>query len=494
MADGRVRFAPSPTGTLHLGNARTALFNFLLSRAEGYTFIYRSEDTDRQRSTRDSEQSIIEDLRWLGLEWDEGPDLGGPCEPYRQSEAGDYYRGVLERLQDDDKVYPCFCTPEQLDSDRQQQQANKENPGYVGRCRNLSSEQRQQHEERGDPHVWRLRIPESGTVDFDDIVRGKVSFPVGNLGGDLILARRDLSPTFHFAVVADDHRMKISLVLRGEDHLTNTAKQLLLYRALEWAPPRYGHMAMILGPDKAKLSKRHGDTSVQQYRARGAVPGALLNYLSLLGWNPGDDRELMELDEILSSFSLDRLVKSAAVFDEKKLAWMNGQYLRQMVPGNFVQFSRQWLESYHPELIERIGDRWIEAVLPLFQEKVEFLDELPGHLEIFVDGPVAYGKSEEKIARMESAKPIARVLIDACDDVPSGLSARLDWFERTKERAASESGATGKQLFQPLRLGASGRAGGPDLAQLYALMAPELIKARSRYLLEYAGGEDEATE
>jgi glutamyl-tRNA synthetase len=324
----RVRFAPSPTGSLHIGGARTALFNWLFARHNNGTFILRIEDTDVQRSTPESLAAIIDGLKWLGVDWDEGPGVGGEYGPYNQMARMDIYRREAERLLADGAVYKCFCTPDSLAEMREQARQNKAALHYDGRCRQLSAEETAAREMQGTPFVLRFRVPE-GTTEFDDLVRGKISFANAEID-DFIILRSDGTPTYNFSVSVDDVTMRITHVIRGEDHISNTPKQLLLLGALSAEPPAYAHVSLIMGEDGSRLSKRHGATAVAAYEALGYLPEAMMNYLAFLGWSPKDDREVMGWSEMVRDFEITDVAKTAAIFSPAKLEWMNGQHIRSL--------------------------------------------------------------------------------------------------------------------------------------------------------------------
>ena len=324
----RVRFAPSPTGKLHIGGARTAIYNWAFARAMGGKFILRIEDTDPERSTEENTQIILRAMRWLGLDWDEGPEVGGEFGPYHQTERFDTYTAALETLKERGAVYPCFCTKEELDAKREA--AGESYAGYDRTCRNLSAEEAQARIAAGEPHVWRLKVPENhGPIEFDDAVYGHMSFPA-DVMDDMILVRTDGTPTYNFAVVCDDANMQITHVIRGDDHLSNTPRQILIYEALGLEAPTFAHLSMILGADGKKLSKRHGATSVEEYKAQGFLPDTMVNFLALLGWSLDGETTVISRDVLCEKFSLDRITKKDAVFDETKLEWMNGQYIKAM--------------------------------------------------------------------------------------------------------------------------------------------------------------------
>jgi nondiscriminating glutamyl-tRNA synthetase len=345
----RVRIAPSPTGPLHIGTARTALFNYLHARHVGGTFILRLEDTDQARSTVEFEQDILDGLHWLGLDWDEGPEVAGepargPHAPYRQMERLPSYAAAAQRLLADDLAYPCYCTPEELDADRKAQEAAKQPPRYVGRCARLTPEERREREAQGRRGALRFRVTE-GIVAFDDIVRGHVEFDVINLGGDFVIVRADGTPLYHFTVVVDDAAMEITDVIRGEDHLSNTPKHILLFRALGYDVPRFAHLPLILNPDRSKMSKRKSQTAIDDYIAQGFIREALVNYLALLGWSTGTEEEVLALDEIVQRFDLHAVHKGGAVFDRERLEWLNGQWIRRLDPDDLVDRLRPFVEA-----------------------------------------------------------------------------------------------------------------------------------------------------
>ncbi len=334
----RVRFAPSPTGQLHVGNARTALFNWLLARGAGGTFILRIEDTDVERSTRESESAIVRDLRWLGLDWDEGPDIGGAHGPYRQSERLHLYQSYATELLSAGAAYYCFCSTAQLDAERQDALANGRPARYAGTCRRLSREQAAARIAAGERPAIRFRVPEERDVVFTDAVRGDVRFQTDVIG-DPIIVRADGTPAYNFAVVVDDALMEVTHVVRGEDHISNTPRQILLYEALGFAPPTFAHLSLVMGPDHSPLSKRHGATSVAEFRGKGYLPEALVNYLALIGWSPGGGDELLPIDELARRFSLEAVGHSAGVFDEEKLAWANRHYLKIADPTRLAELA-----------------------------------------------------------------------------------------------------------------------------------------------------------
>ncbi|HKY32151.1 MAG TPA: glutamate--tRNA ligase, partial [Candidatus Polarisedimenticolia bacterium] len=372
----RVRFAPSPTGHLHVGNARTALFNWLLARHGGGTFVLRIEDTDAERSTGASEEAILEDLRWLGLDWDEGPCRGGGHGPYRQSERGPVYAQAAARLLEQGAAYRCFCTRQELEADKEAQLlSGAAAPRYAGRCRQIDPAVSQRRA-ASEPFALRFRVT-APSVAFDDGVRGRVEFPGAQIG-DPVIVRADGTPTYNFAVVVDDAAMAITHVVRGEDHLSNTPRQILIYRALGAAPPAFAHVALVLGPDGKPLSKRHGATSVADFRERGFLPAAMVNCLALLGWSHPDGREVLGLEELAGAFTLQRVGRAASMFDSRKLAWLNAHHLRAMPPERLLAACRRELEQTGYLVPgDAAADGWAARALSAFAGQMELSSDAP---------------------------------------------------------------------------------------------------------------------
>ena len=458
----RVRFAPSPTGQLHVGNARTALFNWLIAHGKDGTFILRIEDTDAERSTRESEAGILEDLRWLGLDWDEGPDVGGMHGPYRQSERLHLYASYANELITGEHAYYCFCSPARLEDDRKGDLAAGRPPKYHGTCRSISSAEARVRMEAGERPVIRFKIPEGVDVAFQDLVRGEVTFS-SDVIGDPVLVRSDGRPQYNFAVVVDDALMEISHVIRGEDHISNTPRQVLLYQALGFTPPEFAHLSLVMGPDHTPLSKRHGATSVGEFRARGYLPEALVNYLALIGWSPGGDEELLPIQELSRRFALEDVGHSAGVFDQEKLAWMNRHYMKEAAPARLAAetaryfLGRGYLRRRTDEAME-----YLISVLPMAVGSVDRLEEIPDRLRFLFDfDPRA------ALARDE----VASVLHEAgARDVIAALPAAIErpLLDREAFRAMAtlvkdRTGMKGKALFHPIRIALTGEGGGPEL-------------------------------
>ena len=358
----RVRFAPSPTGELHVGNARTALFNWMFARHSGGAFILRIEDTDESRSALSYQLNLYEDLKWLGLDWDEGPQKGGAYAPYKQRERLDIYKKHLQKLVDIDLVYPCYCTEEELEDERQALILSKRMPRYMGKCRNLTGDERKQRENEGRRPSFRFKV-QPQVIEFEDLIRGAMKFE-GEAIGDFIIMRSNGMPAYNFAVVIDDHLMNITHVIRGEDHLSNTALQMMLYKAFDFEPPTFAHHSLIFGKDRAKLSKRHGSVSVGEFRKQGILPEALINYLALLGSSFTEGREILSREEMIKDFSLERTSKSGAIFDEEKLHWLNAIYIRNCKTEDLVERLKPFLEQADYKT-NTIDAKWLNDVIEL---------------------------------------------------------------------------------------------------------------------------------
>jgi nondiscriminating glutamyl-tRNA synthetase len=458
----RLRFAPSPTGQLHVGNARTALFNWLLAHGKDGTFILRIEDTDIERSTRESEVSILEDLRWLGLDWDEGPDVGGAYGPYRQSERLHLYASYANELIAADHAYYCFCSPQQLDTERREMLAAGRPPRYSGTCRALSKEEAAQRMEAGDRPVIRFRVPEGVDVTFDDLVRGDVTFS-SEVIGDPVIVRSDGRPAYNFAVVIDDALMEITHVIRGEDHISNTPRQILIYQALGFAPPSFAHLSLVMGPDHTPLSKRHGATSVAEFRERGYLPEALVNYLALIGWSPGGDEELLPIDELSRRFNVEDVGHSAGVFDVEKLAWMNRHYMKAAAASRLASESARYFvrAGYVQQRTPQALD-YLTSLLPMAVGSVDRLEEIPDRVRFIFAYDAAAALELPDIAGLVH-EPGARAVIAAlAEEIDRPLLDR-ESFRTMANRLKDRTGQKGKALFHPIRAAFTGEAGGPEL-------------------------------
>ena len=510
----RVRFAPSPTGKLHIGGARTAIFNWAYARATGGKFILRIEDTDPERSTEENKQIILRAMRWLGLDWDEGPEVGGEYGPYTQMERMDTYRAALETLKERGAAYPCFCTKEELDAKRKAaEESGTAYSGYDRTCRHLSHEEAQARIDAGEPHVWRLAVPEDhGPICFDDAVYGHTEFPA-DVMDDMILVRTDGSPTYNFAVVCDDTNMHITHVVRGDDHLSNTPRQILVYEALGAQVPTFAHLSMILGSDGKKLSKRHGATSVEEYAVRGYLPDVIVNFLALLGWSLDGETTIIPRDVLCREFSLDRITKKDAIFDEQKLDWMNAQYIKEMGAAAWVDASRPWLKRAHaagsavastqivtpaedaPSFAELELDEaqreaanadlearrgFYEATYPLIAEREQRLTECADKLAYLFWGPNVQldEKSVQKVLLKEDKKP--REVLQATRDILADES--IPWeCEPLQERVRGLSETfdlKAKFVFQPIRVAVCGNMVSPPLFESIELLDRADVVAR----------------
>lgn len=469
----RVRFAPSPTGDLHVGNARTALFNFLFARHHGGKLILRIEDTDEVRTSRDSERRIIEDLKWLGMDWDEGPGNGGPYGPYHQRERLDLYSGYLKRLIEADQVYPCYCTEEELEAERAELIFRRMTPRYRGKCLNLSEETRHRLTEQGCLPAYRFRV-NTGDIAFTDMIRGEMKFDAADIG-DFIVVRSNGVPAYNFAVVVDDHLMNISHVIRGEDHLSNTALQLLIYRALDFKPPSFAHHSLILGKDRSKLSKRHGAVAVREFRQRGVMPEALLNYLAMLGGTIGGAQEVCALDEMIASFSLDRAGKSGAVFDEDKLKWLNGIYIRNGDIKRLTDLLLPFLEAAGYQNTGSIDRGRLERIIDVVRSELTLLSDIGQHIDIFCDNRYVLSAEMLELLGHEEAYGVVRALREILDLLPEGTE---NIYERVMEKIKKKTGLGGKKLFLPIRAAVTGKIQGPELDKIFAVMELASLKQR----------------
>ena len=485
----RVRFAPSPTGRLHIGGARTAIYNWAFARANDGKFILRIEDTDPERSTEENTQVILRAMRWLGLDWDEGPEVGGSFGPYTQMQRMDTYKQALEYMKAKGAAYPCFCTKEELDAKRA---AAKEEQGgydgYDGTCRHLSKEEAQARIDAGEAHVWRLAVPDDhGPIEFDDAAFGHCSFP-GNFVDDLVLVRTDGSPTYNFACVCDDSNMQITHVVRGADHLNNTPKQILIYEALDKPVPEFAHLSMILGSDGQKLSKRHGATSVEEYRDRGYLSDTMVNFLALLGWSLDGETTIIPRDVLCEKFSLDRITKKNAIFDETKLDWMNGEYIKAMG-------AKAWVDATAPFIVEaglasaaeiEQNHAWYEKLYPILAERLKRLSETPEKIAFMFDGPrvTLDEKSVEKNLLKEGcrAKEVLQEVRAILAD--ESIAWECDPLQNRVAELAYKLDLKNKFIFQPIRVAVTGNQVSPPLFECIELMKREDVVARIDYVLE----------
>ena len=485
MSEVRVRFAPSPTGYLHIGGARTALFNWLFARKMGGKLILRIEDTDIERLKEDSVSQILTSLKWLGINWDEGPEVGGDCGPYYQSERLDIYKEYADKLLEEGKAYYCFCSAADLEAQREKQRAAKQPFRYARTCRDLSAEEVQARIAAGEPYSVRVKIPVEGTITVHDLIHGDVTFNMDQFD-DFVIVKSNGMPTYNFAVVVDDHLMGMTHVLRAEEHLSNTPKQLLIYEALGWEPPKFGHMPMILAPDRSKLSKRHGATSVEEFRSQGYLAEAIVNYLTLLGWGPGDERELFTLQETVELFELEQMSKKAAIYDTKKLTWMNGQYLSELPLEKILPEAKpffikdglvteEWFndaanEAYFEKLVDVVRVR-VKTLQEVADASAYFFKELEGYDE----KGVSKHFKPENIAILEQC--IAAIKADDVYDLTS--------TEAAYNKIAADNGLALGKVIHPTRLALTGRTVSPGMFDVMVLLGKEKTLARLEKAVEF---------
>ena len=457
----RVRFAPSPTGKPHVGNLRTALFNWLFARRYGGEFILRVEDTDRDRYVEGTIEAILDSLRWLGLDWDEGPEVGGQFGPYLQSQRLEIYQGVAQDLIDGGHAYRCYCSRERLDEVRREQQQTRSNPGYDRRCRNLTAEEGKKYADQGVVPVVRFKMPPEGSTTVDDLIRGEVTWE-NELLDDFIILKSDGFPTYHMANVVDDHRMKISHVLRAEEWLPSTPRHLELYRALGYEPPLFAHLPMILGPDRAKLSKRHGASFILDYRDEGFLPEVMVNFMVLLGWSLDDKTDIMSRDVLVENFSLDRIGHAGAIFDKEKLLWMNGAYIRQLGQDDLAERMMPFLERDLPAEIGAVDMGYLRRIVPLAQERLKTLGDAAGLTSYFFEEDIDYDPGQLIQKGMDIATTLgglrrAHEVLGVLEPFDSHS------IEEALRSTCAELELSGRQFFGVLRVAATGRTAAPPL-------------------------------
>jgi|TARA_B100001142_G_scaffold167947_1_gene167748 glutamyl-tRNA synthetase len=468
----RVRFAPSPTGNLHVGGARTALFNWLYARNLGGKLILRVEDTDQARSTRESEDAMVRDLKWLGLDWDEGPDCGGPYGPYRQSERQAIYKQLAMQLVEEGHAYPCFCTDKELTMMKEEQEAKKLPPKYTGKWATASEEEVDAEMAKGTPFVYRFRVPEGERIEIDDMIRGKVGWDTDTLG-DFVLLRSNGLPVYNFCVAVDDATMGITHVLRAEEHLPNTLRQALVYDALKFPRPKFGHMSLILAPDRSKLSKRHGATSVGQFKDQGYLNKTMINYLSLLGWNDGTEQEIYETEELVKVFSTDRINKSPAVFDVVKLNWMNGQHIRLLPEEEQVAMIGAVLVN--EGLAASADSDFVKKAVKLCANGIELVEDAAKEVRDILAYDLAGNVSDEKMKKVleDDFGEIADAVIAGFESGELAAAIEANDFKKFVNGIGKTLDRKGKRLFMPVRIALTGRMQGPDVGEVLDLLSSE---------------------
>ncbi len=463
----RVRFAPSPTGFLHLGNIRTALFNYLYAKRHGGTFILRVEDTDQERSKQEYRDALVEDMAWMGIRWDEGPKVGGQYGPYEQSGRLETYKKYVDQLIKEGRAYYCYVTEEETEDIKRMAKLEHRPPRFDNRGRNFTAKEIEERKARGIKPTVRFKV-ENPQVSMTDLVRGDVHFNLDEMVGDFVIQRADGSPTFHLAVCVDDGLMKVTHVIRGEDHLSNTPKHILLLKAMGFEPPKYGHLSLIHGPGGEPLSKRLGDVSVREFRRKGYMPHALANYIALLGWSPGDNREIFSWEDLQKTFDIDRINKSSSIYDPHKLDWVSGEHLRALAPGEFSKRAFAYLKQQNLPYDESL----VLNILPVFQDSVERFDQLPEKLEVLAD---EFHFENKDLLQHEEGREICRAALEILPQVQGEGEALYENFVNALKPKVK---AKGKNLFMPLRVALTGKVHGPELKKIFPVLGLGRVKLR----------------
>ncbi|MBD3861185.1 glutamate--tRNA ligase [Bacillus sp. 28A-2] len=478
----RVRYAPSPTGHLHIGNARTALFNYLFARSQGGKFIIRIEDTDQKRNVEGGEESQLRHLQWLGIDWDESIDKDGGYGPYRQSERNDIYKKYYDELLEKDLAYKCYCTAEELEEEREAQIARSEMPRYSGKCSHLSKEEEDKLIAEGREPSIRFRVPKGEIIKFDDMVKGDISFETDGIG-DFVIVKKDGTPTYNFAVAVDDHLMKMTHILRGEDHISNTPKQIMIFNAFGWDVPLFGHMTLIVNENRKKLSKR--DESIiqfiEQYKNLGYLPEALFNFIALLGWSPVGEEELFTKEQFIDIFDVNRLSKSPALFDMHKLKWVNNQYVKALDLDQVVALTLPHLQKAGKvsEQLTEEENTWVRKLISLYHEQLSYGAEIVELTELFFKEQIEYNQEAKEVLAEEQVPEVMASF--------AGQLERLESFTPDEIKAAikavqKETGHKGKKLFMPIRVAVTGQTHGPELPQSIELLGKETVLNRIKQI------------
>ncbi|MDP3919685.1 MAG: glutamate--tRNA ligase [Candidatus Omnitrophota bacterium] len=469
----RVRFAPSPTGYLHLGNIRTALFNYLFAKRTGGKFILRIEDTDQERSRLEFEEALKEDLLWMGLRWDEGPDVGGEHGPYRQSERSGIYSEYIDRLIKEKKAYYCYVTEEETTEMKRLALEERRSVRHDNRGRNFTRAEIESRKVRGIKPTVRFKIDQP-ELSLNDLVRGDVSFNLDDMVGDFIIQRADGQPTFHLAVCVDDALMGVTHVIRGEDHLSNTPKHILLTRAMGHEPPKYGHLSLVQGPGGEPLSKRMESISIKEFRRRGYLPHALANYIALLGWSPGGDREILNWEELQHLFDITKTSRSASSFDPQKLDWANGEHLRLLSEDAFCRVAAAYLKAYKHVPFDEV---FLKTALPAFKENIERLEQLEDRFGIFSDDFKYENSDALKSAESREIFEVGLAVLKTM--VETGQAGAEEFcYEAFVNGIKPKVRAKGKKLFLPLRIALTGREHGPELKKIFPAFGAERVRLR----------------
>ncbi|WP_449376667.1 glutamate--tRNA ligase [Bacillus safensis] len=478
----RVRYAPSPTGHLHIGNARTALFNYLFARSQGGKFIIRIEDTDQKRNVEGGEESQLRHLQWLGIDWDESIDKDGGYGPYRQSERNDIYKKYYDELLEKDLAYKCYCTAEELEAEREAQIARSEMPRYSGKCSHLSKEEEDKLIAEGREPSIRFRVPKGEIIKFDDMVKGEISFETDGIG-DFVIVKKDGTPTYNFAVAVDDHLMKMTHVLRGEDHISNTPKQIMIFHAFGWDVPLFGHMTLIVNENRKKLSKR--DESIiqfiEQYKNLGYLPEALFNFIALLGWSPVGEEELFTKEQFIDIFDVNRLSKSPALFDMHKLKWVNNQYVKALDLDQVVALTLPHLQKAGKvsEQLTEEENTWVRKLISLYHEQLSYGAEIVELTELFFKEQIEYNQEAKEVLAEEQ---VPEVLASFARQLEQLESFTPDEIKAAIKAVQKETGHKGKKLFMPIRVAVTGQTHGPELPQSIELLGKETVLNRIKQI------------
>jgi len=479
----RVRYAPSPTGHLHIGNARTALFNYLFAKNQGGKFIIRIEDTDKKRNIAGGEESQLKYLRWLGIDWDESVDVGGEYGPYRQSERNDIYKKYYEELLEKGLAYKCYCTEEELEKEREEQISRGETPMYSGKHANLTVEEQKELEAKGLKASIRFRVPANKEYRFFDMVKGDISFESEGMG-DFVIVKKDGTPTYNFAVAVDDHLMKISHVLRGEDHISNTPKQMMIYEAFGWEIPIFGHMTLIVNESRKKLSKR--DESIiqfiEQYEELGYLPDALFNFISLLGWSPVGEEEVFTKNQLIEIFDATRLSKSPAVFDTQKLAWMNNQYIKQLEVEKLIPLALPHLVKAGkvPEDMGNEEKERTNQLIALYQDQLNYGAEIVQLTELFFKVDISYDEEAKQVLEGEQVPEVLKAFQHEIKHADDFTAETIKGLIKAVQKT---SGQKGKNLFMPIRVATTGQTHGPDLPKSIAVLGKDTVLTRIKNII-----------
>lgn len=480
----KVRFAPSPTGPFHIGGARSALFNWLVARHADGTFLVRIEDTDLKRSTKESEENIKDSLKWLGMNWDEGIDVGGPHGPYRQTERLDLYKKEVQRLLDEGKAYYCYCSAEELEVSRKAQLDAGKTPIYDEHCRHLTEEEKAKYEAEGRKPVVRLKVRKDGVFAFDDMVRGHVEFQAAGVG-DFIIMKSDGIPVYNFAVVIDDAFMEVTHVIRAEEHLSNTPRQLAIYEALGYKPPKFGHISLILGEDHKKMSKRHGATSVTEYRNMGYLPEAVVNYLALLGWTPKGEQEIFTEEELIKQFSMKRVSSNDAVFDINKLNWINFQYMKKLDADQLYAQIFPFLvkAGYVEESVTEEKRDWLKKVIWFMKDHIYFAGQAADELKFFFeDMPKITDEDVLAIMKAETSGKLLKAFIEDLKALETFDQAEI---KKCFNACMKAQGIKGKAAYEPTRIALTGVTQGPGMFEMMELFGREKTMDRLEAALAY---------